>query len=454
MTEVDVLILGGGPTGLGCAWHLDERGGTDWLLCEQSDAVGGLARSVVDDAGFRWDIGGHVLYAQNELFKSVLERAMGPQGLNHLERAAFVLSGSTWVPYPFQSNLGCLPRPLRALCEEGLRLAERRWPRDPERKPSTFAEYIEETFGAGICDAFMRPYNEKLWAYPLEFMSCDWVDGFVAPAVTSGGNTGERQDDDGRAWGPNSRFSYPRTGGIGSIWRAIASRLTAGRIILNTCAVRVDLGQKVVEFDDGRQVHYGHLVSTIPAPKLALLADDPDLISATSTLEHSSVYVVGLGVQDRVGRSLGAMCWAYFPDPGLPFYRVSNLSHYDRGLVPAGAPASSLLVEVSHSAHRQVNAETLERDVIRGLKRTGILRSSREVLHTWVHREEYGYPTPTLGRNAARRSIQTRLGGRGVLSRGRFGAWRYESSNMEHSFVQGYDAAAQICHDRRSRGLG
>jgi hypothetical protein len=53
----------------------------------------------------------------------------------------------------------------------------------------------------------------------------------------------------------------------------------------------------------------------------------------------------------------------------------------------------------------------------------------------------YGYPVPTLGRDAALRTIQPFLMDLGILARGRFGAWRYELGNMDHAVKMGVDAA-------------
>jgi cation diffusion facilitator CzcD-associated flavoprotein CzcO len=36
-----VVIIGGGPTGLGAAYMLERLGFGDWLLCEREDRFGG-----------------------------------------------------------------------------------------------------------------------------------------------------------------------------------------------------------------------------------------------------------------------------------------------------------------------------------------------------------------------------------------------------------------------------
>jgi hypothetical protein len=56
----------------------------------------------------------------------------------------------------------------------------------------------------------------------------------------------------------------------------------------------------------------------------------------------------------------------------------------------------------------------------------------------------YSYPVPTLGRDNALATIQPYLEARSVYSRGRFGAWKYEVGNMDHSFMQGVEVAERL----------
>ena len=59
------IIIGAGPCGLGAAHRLHNLGHSDWQLFEAGGRVGGLSASFVDDAGFTWDVGGHVLFSRN-----------------------------------------------------------------------------------------------------------------------------------------------------------------------------------------------------------------------------------------------------------------------------------------------------------------------------------------------------------------------------------------------------
>ena len=109
MKSVEFLIIGGGPTGLGAAHRLNELGHKNWLLLEQSNRLGGLASSEIDDQGFVWDLGGHVLFSHYEYFDSLLSQLLKDEWLEH-QREAWIWMRNRWIPYPFQNNLWRLPQ--------------------------------------------------------------------------------------------------------------------------------------------------------------------------------------------------------------------------------------------------------------------------------------------------------------------------------------------------------
>jgi hypothetical protein len=84
---------------------------------------------------------------------------------------------------------------------------------------------------------------------------------------------------------------------------------------------------------------------------------------------------------------------------------------------------------------------TILRKAAAGLLKMGLLRSEADIVTRWCVRLEHGYPTPFLGRDDVLNEIQPRLENLGILSRGRFGGWKYEVSNQDHAFMQGVEAA-------------
>jgi hypothetical protein len=63
----------------------------------------------------------------------------------------------------------------------------------------------------------------------------------------------------------------------------------------------------------------------------------------------------------------------------------------------------------------------------------------------------FAYPIPTLDRDQNLAAIQPFLESQDILSRGRFGGWKYEVGNMDHSLMQGMEAIDRILLSRPER---
>jgi hypothetical protein len=132
--------------------------------------------------------------------------------------------------------------------------------------------------------------------------------------------------------------------------------------------------------------------------------------------------------------------WLYFPEGNCPFYRVTVFSNYSPNNVP-GPGHWSLMAEVSESPTRPVAGSEVVAQVIQGMHNTRLLGSNDEIVSTWHYHARHGYPTPTIDRDEHLNVLLDGLEARGILSRGRFGAWRYEVANQDHSCMQGVEAA-------------
>lgn len=433
-----IVILGAGPCGLGTAYRLAEIGHEDFVVCERANDAGGLAGSVLDDNGFVWDFGCHVLYSRSSYFNKIMDEALAGEWINQPRDAQIWMHGR-FVPYPLQYNLHRLPEEISRECVLGLASAASRARTTPD---TNFRDWIINAFGDGIAKHFMLPYNEKVWAHPLENLDVYWIAERVPrPDLTRVlANLLDAKDDS--AWGLNARFRYPKNGGTGAIWRRIADIVGRKRMYFNRTATSIDSQARKIYFSDGAEEQYDALISTMPIDRLVELVDLDDLRLAAGQLSSSDVHVVGIGIEGNLPKAFVDKKWIYFPDSSLPFYRATILSNF----APSNAPAGhwSLLAEIAHSANRPVVGECIIDDVIAGFLREEFIPAGARVVSRFHHIAAPGYPTPTLTRNEALATIFPALEALGVYSRGRFGSWRYEIANQDHSFLQGAELAGRL----------
>lgn len=432
-TRYEVLVIGGGPTGIGAALALQDAKAS-YLLVDSNDQFGGLASSVVDDRGFTWDMGGHVQFSHYSIFDHVMDRALGHDGwLEHARKSAMQI-GAHLVPYPAQDHLHFLPEAVHRACLAGMEAVSQL-----PLQTQNFEAWLMSAFGDEICRLFMRPYNEKVWATPLDRMSCQWMGERVSrPDVRELRRRSETREI--IAWGPNSTFRFPARGGTGAIWNGLGQGLRSAA--LGTRIVAMDPKNRVAHTAQGDSIPYEYAISTMPLDRLAQVSGLPSLAPA-SRLRHVSTHVIGFGLAGEPPANLADMSWLYFADHGIPFYRATIFSNYSPHHTPAGRNWS-LMCEVAESNHRPLPEQGVLNAAEAALTLVGISLPENPVLSRWHRRLEYGYPVPTLERDRLLEVTLPQAERAGIYSRGRFGAWKYEVSNQDHSFMQGWECAHRL----------
>ncbi|CAH0041187.1 unnamed protein product [Clonostachys solani] len=466
--NVDVLVIGMGPTGLGAAKRLNHINGPSWLILDSSDKAGGLAGTDTTPEGFLYDVGGHVIFSHYKYFDDCLDEALPKEDdwYTH-QRISYVRYKELWVPYPFQNNISILPKEDQVKCVDGL-IDAAVSARVAGDKPKDFDEWIVRMMGTGIADIFMRPYNYKVWAVPTTKMQCQWLGERVAAPDVKNALKNLILNKVAGNWGPNATFRFPARDGTGGIWTAVANTIPKEKKRFGKAGevTKVDAENKVVHLADGTTIGYGKLVSTMAVDHLAEKIGNQELVSLTKGLFYSTTHVIGVGVRGERPERIGDKCWLYFPEDNCNFYRAtifSNYSPYNQpqkdvklptlykadgsaadSTEPKEGPYWSVMLEISQSELKPVDVENILKDSIQGLVNTNLLKPEDEIISTYHRAFDHGYPTPTLEREGVLKQLLPKLQDLGIYSRGRFGSWRYEVGNQDHSFMLGVEAVDAI----------
>ena len=299
-------------------------------------------------------------------------------------------------------------------------------------------------------------------------MQCQWLgERVAAPDVKAVAKNVILNKTAGN-WGPNATFRFPARDGTGGIWIAVANTLPDSKKKFGEKGkvTGVDADKKKVTLADGTTIKYGRLISTMNVDQLVGHIGDQSLIKLTKGLFYSSTHVIGVGIRGERPERIGDKCWLYFPEDNCPFYRATIFSNYSpynqpqsdvklptlqlangsrrNSMQPKGGPYWSIMLEVSQSSMKPVDEENLLKDCIQGLVNTEMLKPTDEIVSTYHRKFNHGYPTPSLEREGVLKELLPALLEKGIYSRGRFGSWRYEVGNQDHSFMLGVEAADSI----------
>lgn len=473
--QVQVAIIGAGPTGLSAAYHLGEGS----LLLEQNPTVGGWCRSI-QDQGFTFDYAGHIMFSNDPYVHQMYAQLLG-DNVHWQDREAWIYSKGVHTRYPFQGALHGLPPDVLKECIVGaiearfgrLKAAEPRasaagsapsackaesitdccadgvvdsLPRGPvaagdavRKPPANFEEFIHQVWGAGVAKHFALPYNRKLWAVPLTEMETSWLGGRVPMPDLEEMIAGALQPV-ARPMGPNARFGYPLRGGFQALMDAFLPHLR-GQLQCNARVVQIDPLRHELRLSDGSTVEYEQLLSTMPLPLLVdMLGTEapPAVRAAAARLRHVSVRCVNLGI----GRShLTDKHWIYYPEDPV-FHRIFVQGNASPHCNPEGG--FGLTCEITYSPQKPLpcDGEALIDRCIADCIRVGILRADDRIIARNQVDMPYAYVIYDHARAANVKIIRNWLLQRDIHLAGRYSEWEYY--NSDHSFLAGRNAALSV----------
>lgn len=426
-------ILGGGLAGVSLGYFLNQKG-YDFTILEKNSETSGLLKSVSID-GFTFDVGGsHIIFSKDKEILNLMVSVLGDNVVKNRRNTKILYKGR-FVKYPFENGLADLPKEDNFECLYYFIQNLIKKEKGELKPPTNLKEWFYYTFGKGIAEKYLIPYNEKIWKYPLEEISTIWVERIPNPPVKDIIKSSLGIPTEG--YTHQLYFYYPKIGGIQSLIRSFEKPIRE-KIITNfeVKKIKKEDGKWIVS--NGRiEFEFDKLVSTIPIQKLVKALDDvPEgVIEAVDNLKFNSLITVGIGI-DRP--KINDFSWLYIPDKDVLTHRVSFPSNYSPYVAPKGK--SFVLAEITYRDGDEIskmkNKEIVEKTVD-NLDRLGII-NKEDIILTTIHRFKYAYVIYDLSYKKNLKVISEYFSEIGIDLVGRFARWEYLNMDGVVKHVKDY----------------
>lgn len=410
----EIGILGGGIAGLSLAYFLGEQA----EVLEKETRAGGLCRSFEKD-GFTFDQGGHILFSRDQEILN-LELSLLEGKLNKLQRSAACWFKNRFVKYPFENGLAALDKEDAYECLF-------HFVSTTQRPQHNFEDWIYNTFGKGLAELYLLPYNEKIWKTKPSKMDFQWVERIPRPPLEDIVKSALGIETEGYVH--QLHFYYPKEGGFETLPRTLEENIN-GRISKGFSVERISKtgsGWIVSNFSEERK--YKKLICAMPVFDLVkCLPDVPtEVRHACENLAYNSLSVVLIGL-DRPRKHQLVSC--LFPQPDIIFHRLVFQDYFGKHYVPDGC--SSMVCEITSKYGDEIWSmpeDKLIGRVVDDLSREGFIEKS-EAITTAVQRTKYAYPVHDLGRARNFQIIKEFCKKIDIDLCGRFAEFQYDNSDQ------------------------
>lgn len=446
--ENQVLILGGGLTGLAAGFVLSEAG-AGVAIFEGDSAVGGISKTI-GHRGFRFDLGGHRFFTNDERIDSFVRNLMKGE-LISVPRSSKIFMRGKYFDYPLKPlnalfGMG-IPATAGIFLDYGIERMKRLF-----REPAAVSleDWVVARFGRTMFDIYFKEYSEKVWGIDCSRISARWVDQRISGLSLTKAAVNAFFKKGGRKI-PTlvDRFVYPRLG-IGRISEVLAENIEkTGSVFTGTKVERIfHAGGRIASIavnDHGqtRTVQGNEFISSLPVTSFVKMMDPSPpgrILFAASNLGFRDLVIVALMInRPRVTDQT----WIYIPERKIPFGRIHEPANWSDALAPDGM--TSLVLEFfSFKGDGIWNAgdDDLIETSVYHLERLGFIRR-REVMDGVVVRVPNAYPLFEVGHEKHFEELASYLSRfENLHTAGRAGMFRYY--NMDHAIRSGMSAAEKI----------
>lgn len=447
MAEPHVIVLGGGPAGVGAARELVRRKKARVTLLEGRDHYGGNAGSF--QAGGQWvDYGSHRLHpACDPQILADIRELLGADLFDRPRHGRIRLLGK-WIHFPLKP-MDLFLRLDKAFALGSMRdLGAKHLPGAPT-EGNSFASVLQANLGTTICEHFYFPYAVKIWGAAPEALSAIQARKRVSAGTFTKLARKVMNSVPGFKKPGSGRFFYPREG-YGQISTALAAAAQKQGADLRLGWTMKSLEQPasprspwrvVAEHAGARQIFEADQVwSTLPVTLLARAIDPPpppEVTSAASQVFYRSMILIYLELPVEQFSEYDAH---YFPGADTRITRFSEPKNYSALAEPKGRTV--LCAELPCSVKDpwwDMSDEELGHVVARDLSEAGIPLPCKPT-NVFTRKLSHAYPIYLTGYEVPFGVLERWVDSQPrLLSYGRQGLFTHD--NTHHALAMAYAAA-------------
>lgn len=427
-----LMILGGGLSAITLAYFLQDDDQIEEItILEKEDAIGGLCRSIHKD-GYTYDIGPHILFSKDkEMLNLMLE--LTPE-TNQLRRSNQIIHKGRYVQYPFENDLSKLP-------SEDLNYAVTAFQNNPYEnyEAQNMLQFFLKTFGEGITNLYLRPYNEKIWKHDPSFMDTQMVERIPKPTDEEIMRSAGGETVDGYVH--QLYFHFPKEGGIEAVVRGFADRLGKKcKVMLNQELIEVDRveGNYKIKTTEAEYLA-DKIVSTIPVQELTKIYENAanEIGGVVKDLKYNSIIIAFV----KTKKDLSGANFAFMTaDKNILFHRISKMDFLGDAYKSDGA---TYMVEVTFRQKDwidQLSETELKQKITEGLEAIQFIDRPDEAEFINITKHPYAYVIYDLNHQRNMEAVRAYYSSQGVYLNGRFGNFEYW--NMDRVLRESKNLAA------------
>ena len=412
----DQIVLGAGPSGISYSLFFDNSP----LIIEKNDHPGGHASSFVID-GFTFDYGPHIIFSRDKPILDFIVKSLG-DNVHQCKRNNKISFKNKLVKYPFENDLSSLDLEDNYECISQFLFNPYK---EKYKNPSNMKEWFLHTFGEGISNKYLIPYNEKVWNVPVEMLSMVWSDRIPNPPPEDILKSSIGIKTEGYLH--QLFYHYPEKGG----YQAISQNWSQScDIHFNEEVVKINKLDDGFEIETSKQTYQSKkIVSTINLSALFKTCAHwipKEVVEAYKKLIINPMYVISIGIK---GNDMDKFTAIYFADKEFLVNRVSYPCTFSEKNGPNNH--FSIQAEITYSPQSDIadmTDEAIIQHVLDGLKERSLIHG--EVILVDLKRVSESYVVYDVGYENHTKIIRDYFTQVGIDLLGRFSYFEYINIDM------------------------